>query len=336
MNLNWVYTVISWILLRWHDGFSFLAGQPLLGTNWDWVLAIIFLVITVRAILFPLVIRQIMAQRAVQVLQPRIRALQEQHKGDHRTLQRETMELYRREGANPLMGCLPMLLQIPVFVSLIWILRRLAPTRTANTDLYTWTHEQFHSASLAQLFGAPLSSRFFDPDFARFAALHTSLMDARIVTGVLVLVMAVTTHLTARQMVRRTGWATDHSQLLLQRLTVYGLPLMLLFSGLLLPVGVVIYWVVNNLFSLGQQQWVLRTHPPPALVEPGPARPAVDGARLAPKPGARPAAPKRPGASQQAKQPAASKQAKQPASSRQAKQRATSRQARPRRSRALR
>lgn len=263
--MDWLYTAISWILLRWHDAWSFLEGREFLATNWDWILALIFLVITVRIILFPLFVKQIKSQRAMQALQPHVKELQEKHKGDRETLQKEMMELYRKEKANPLMGCLPIFLQIPVFISLFWILRRLNPDQTINTELYTWTHEEFHSASLAQLFGAPIAARFFDDEFQRFAELDTSIITVRIVTGVLVVLMMITTHLTAKQMILKTGWATDPTQLMMQRLMVYGLPFMLLFSGAFFPMGVVIYWVVQNLFSLGQQQWVLRKYPPPAV-----------------------------------------------------------------------
>jgi YidC/Oxa1 family membrane protein insertase len=331
--LNWLYTAISWILLRWHDAWSFLEDREFLDTNWDWILAIVFLVITVRIILFPLFVKQIKSQRAMQALQPQMKQLQEKHKGDRETLQKEMMELYKREKANPLMGCLPLFLQIPVFISLFWILRRLNPNRTSNTDLYTWTHEQFHSASLAQLFGAPIASRFFDDDFTRFDELGASIINVRIVTGVLVVLMMITTYLTAKQMILKTGWATDPTQLMMQRLMVYGLPFMLLFSGAFFPLGVVLYWVVQNLFSLAQQQWVLRKYPPPPAAKdakagaggtkPGGGRgatgtqqlnrgkagagkggkaskdgqadepPAIDGRKLAPKPGAKPANPKK-------------------------------------------
>lgn len=273
--LDWLYTAISWILLRWHDVWSFLEEPTVLRTNWDWILAIIFLVITVRIILFPLFVKQIKSQRAMQALQPQLKELQEKHKGDREALQKETMELYRKEKANPLMGCLPIFLQIPVFISLFHILRRLDPSRSEAVEagastvdesritLYTWTVDQFQGASLAQLFGAPIASQFFDDRFGRFAELDTNIAATRIVIGVLVVVMMFTTYLTAKQMILKTGWATDSTQLMMQRLMVYGFPLMLLFSGAFFPLGVIIYWVVQNLFSLGQQQWVLRKYPPP-------------------------------------------------------------------------
>ncbi len=101
--------------------------KAVLGTNWSWILAIFFLVVTVRVILFPIFVKQIKSQRAMQALQPKVKELQEKHKGDRETLQKEIMELYRTEKANPLMGCLPMFLQIPVFLGLFHVLKRLDP-----------------------------------------------------------------------------------------------------------------------------------------------------------------------------------------------------------------
>jgi YidC/Oxa1 family membrane protein insertase len=329
VNLNWLYTAVSWIMLRWHDLWSAILGDgTFLGTNWAWILSIIFLVITVRILLFPLFVKQIKTQRAMQALQPKIKELQEKHRGDRETLQRELMELYRREKANPLMGCLPMFLQVPVFISLFWILgRRLDPARVdavnsgfprekSNIELYGWTFDQYASATHATLFDAPIAAVFFQGGwFDRELPPGTSMLAVRLVAGVLTLIMTLTTFLTTRQMMRRTGWSTDPTQLMVQRLMVYGLPAMLLFSGLFFPISVILYWVVNNLFSLGQQQWVLRKYPPPATAmagggangarpagrraqpSPGKAgatdgrggdRPRVDGRLLAPKPGAKP------------------------------------------------
>jgi YidC/Oxa1 family membrane protein insertase len=328
VNLNWLYYAVSWIMLRWHDVFSFLESTTFLGTNWDWVLAIIFLVITVRIILFPLFVKQIKSQRAMQAIQPQMKELQQKHKGDRETLQKEMMELYRKEKANPLMGCLPIFLQVPVFISLFWILgRRMDPNRPrivesgavsledSNIELYTWTFSQYESAANAKLFNAPIAATMFEFGWfaerdmtALYPEMGTSPLNVGIVAGILTIVMVITTFLTTRQMILKTGWATDPQQLMIQRLMVYGLPLMLLFSGAFFPIAVIVYWVTNNLFSLGQQQWVLRKYPPPPTAgaaggpkptggKPGAGktiegkatdRPAVDGKKLAPKPGAKP------------------------------------------------
>jgi len=85
----------------------------------------------------------------------------------------------------------------------------------------------------------------------------------KVVAAILVAMMIITTYLTSRQMILKTGWAEDPQQKLMQRLMLYGIPISLLISGTLFPIGVVIYWVTTNLFSLGQQFWVLRKYPPP-------------------------------------------------------------------------
>lgn len=264
MSLDWIYTAISWILLRWHSLWAAI-GIPdgkVLGTNWSWVLAIIFLVVTLRVILFPVFVRQIKSQRAMQALQPKIKELQNKHKGDRETLQKEMMELYKTEKANPLMGCLPMFLQIPVFLGLFHTLRHLVPGR--NPTLYGWTETQFNSATQAHLFGVPLPAQFGStPD--QLASLHANGTHVKILAAILVLIMMVTTYATSRQMILKTGWAEDPQQKMIQRLMLYGIPLSLLVSGSLFPIGVIIYWVTNNLFTLSQQQWVLRKFPPPPM-----------------------------------------------------------------------
>ena len=134
-------------------------------------------------------------------------------------------------------------------------------------------------------------------------------------------------------MILKTGWAEDPQQKMIQRLMLYGIPLSLLVSGSLFPIGVIIYWVTNNLFTLAQQQWVLRKFPPPPMAgaktgssarpaaapgkstggaknpvqpgrsgglfgrgkaaEPESPNPVVDTKALAPKPGAKPVNPKK-------------------------------------------
>ncbi|HEX6498484.1 MAG TPA: membrane protein insertase YidC [Micromonosporaceae bacterium] len=321
-----IYTAISWVLLRWHALWDLaLPGGAFLATNWEWILAIIFLVITIRALLFPVFVKQIKSQRAMQALAPQIKALQEKHKGDRETLQKEMMELYRKEKANPLMGCLPLFVQAPVFLALFHVLRHLKPTMPPRLQtLYGWTMAQFESASHATLFGAPISAAFRSPA-ADVTALGSSVTNVRIVAAVLVAIMIATTFLTSRQMILKTGWSEDPQQRMVQRLMLYGVPVSLLVSGFAFPIGVVIYWVTTNLFSLGQQFWVLRKFPPPVTAKTGAGKPTtakadsktgagrdrtgakggkgatvtepkpVDGRSLAPRPGAKPVRPKKGG-----------------------------------------
>ena len=323
-SLDWIYYAISWILLAWHSAWDAI-GVPVgavLGTNWAWILAIIFLVVTFRVILFPVFVKQIKSQRAMQALQPKVKELQEKHKGDRETLQKEMMELYRKEKANPLMGCLPMFLQIPVFLGLFHTLRRLSPDNQGKT-LYGWTVDQFNSASNATLFTAPISGKF-GSTAEELSRLGANTGTVKVVAGILVIIMIATTYLTSRQMILKTGWAEDPQQRMVQRLMLYGIPLSLLISGAIFPIGVIIYWVTNNLFTLGQQQWVLRKFPPPPTAKSttaakntggkGPVQPAKTGGLFGrkaaqpaakapaaapkvagPKPGAKPVNPKKGG-----------------------------------------
>jgi YidC/Oxa1 family membrane protein insertase len=320
-----IYSVISWILLMWHHVWAFLlpGDGVFLGTSWEWILSIVFLVLTVRAILFPIFVKQIRSQRAMQTLAPKVKALQNEYKGDKATQQQKLMELYRQEKVNPLMGCLPMFLQIPVFLGLFHVLRHLNPITNGGKTLYGWTAEEFDSASTAKLFGAPIAAAFRTPD-AVVHAMHGSPVTVKIVAVCLTLLMAFTTFMTSRQMILKTGWSQDPQQKMIQRLTMYFIPGSLLVSPFIypFPIGVSIYWVTQNLFALGQQRWVLHKYPPPvvpgqpapvvkpkqpsrisALVRRATGRPelpavataATEARAVAPRPGAKPVTPaKRP------------------------------------------
>jgi len=260
-----IYGVISAILLFWHAVWEKLFGDTVVvGTTWAWVLGIVFLVLTVRVVLFPIFVKQIKSQRAMQALQPKVKALQEKHKGDRETMQKELMQLYREEKANPLMGCLPMFLQVPVFIGLFHVLRHLRPSITSEKSrtLYGWTLTQFDSAAHAKLFGAPIAASF-KSSAQDLVPLGASSTTVKVVAAILIATMIVTTFLSSRQMILKTGWAEDPQQRMVQRLMLFGVPFSLLISGSLFPIGVVIYWVTQNVFSLGQQMWVLRKYPPP-------------------------------------------------------------------------
>jgi YidC/Oxa1 family membrane protein insertase len=296
-----IYTAISWILLKWHWVWDhILPNGNFLGTTWDWVLAIVFLVITIRIILFPIFVKQIRSQRAMQALQPKLKELQAKHKGDQQTLREEMMKLYQTEKVNPLMGCLPLLLQIPVFLGLFHVLKGLNPLQPAARELYGWTGEQWDSAVVARLFNAPIAAHFSSSP-ADLASLGANGVVVKIVAAILVIIMMITTFMTSRQMILKTGWSQDPQQRMIQKLMLYGIPFSLLLSGWYFPIGVVIYWVTQNLFSLGQQFWVLHKYPPPVTAGNIPMRGPKATATAADQPGllariiqAKPAAPKAP------------------------------------------
>ena len=289
--LDPIYYAVSWVMLTWHWIWDKIGVGEWLSTNWDWVLSIVFLVLTVRAVLFPLFVKQIRSQRAMQAIQPQMKALQAKHKGDKETLQKEMMELYRTEKANPLMGCLPLVLQMPIFLGAFHIIRRLDGNGHVGT-LYGWSLDQFHSATTAKLLGVSIGATLKSGGMATVLC---------VIFGV---IMIATTYLTSRQMILKTGWSEDPQQKMIQRLMLYGIPLTMIFSVSLFPLGLILYWTTTNLFSLGQQFWVLKKYPP--LVNGKPVEPKpkkgedlelVEAQRkaLAPKVGAKPTNPKKGG-----------------------------------------
>jgi YidC/Oxa1 family membrane protein insertase len=228
----------------------------------------------------------------MQALQPQIKELQAKHKGDRETLQKEMMELYKREKTNPLMGCLPMFLQIPFFLGLFHVLRTIDPTKAdfkkAMVGEYFWTPGEYDSAAGAKLLGASIVAAFKSPQDL-LDKLNSDSTTVKIVSAVLILTMVATTYITQRQMISRTGPAAEPTQAMIQKFTLYGIPASLLVSGALFPIGVVIYWVTTNLFSMGQQFWVLKHMPPINASGQEVKEISVETARaMAPKPGVKP------------------------------------------------
>ncbi|MGK5684131.1 membrane protein insertase YidC [Actinoplanes sp. URMC 104] len=251
-----VYSGISALLLFWHSAWAALLGeQSGLGTDWAWVLSIVFLVLTVRVALLPLFARQVRSQRALQRLQPELKSLQARHGNDVRALGTAVQDLYRRERVSPYGSLMPLILQAPVFLGLFHVLRHLRPTTTdpATRTLYGWTAAQFHDASHAHLLGAPIAASFST--------------GGALVAALLIAAMVTTTFLTMRLSATR---ADDPLQRTVQRLMTYGVPLSLLVSGVILPVGVLLYWTTQNVFALAQQAWLLRRYPPLTCERPAP------------------------------------------------------------------
>jgi YidC/Oxa1 family membrane protein insertase len=258
-----------------------------------WVLGIVFLVVTIRLILFPLFVKQVKSQRAMQELQPDIAKIRKQYGNDRQGAGQAIMALQKERGVNPLAGCLPILPQIPVFLSLFHVLRRLAP---GAEGLYSWTDELTDEAARAKLFGAPISASFSMSGEKEAAILEiASYTNIRVVAFALIVVMCFTTYFTQKQIMRRSG-PVEGQAATVQKLLLYGMPLSLFVSGFFFPIGVLLYWMTNNLWTLGQQFFILRKMPPPgsdaAKAKAAAEKPAVDPKTLAPKPGAKPVRPK--------------------------------------------
>ncbi len=285
---DWLYTAISWVMARWHDLFSSFL-DPAGGITW--ALSIVFLVVTLRIILFPLFVKQIKSQRAMQELQPDIQKLRKQYGDDRQGLSQAMMALQKERGVNPLAGCLPILPQIPIFFALFHVLRRLRPDAEG---LYSWSNELTDQAARAELFGAPISSQFFmsGDKLALLEIPGVTEGGIRVVAFTLMVIMCATTYITQKQIMKRSG-PVEGQAAMVQKFLLYVMPASLFVSGFFFPIGVLLYWMSNNLWTLGQQYFVLKRMPPPPGSDAAKAlaaaeRAAIDPKALAPKPGAKP------------------------------------------------
>ncbi|MQA33444.1 membrane protein insertase YidC [Modestobacter roseus] len=287
-----MYTAIAWVMKQWHSLFSTFL-DPAGGITW--ALSIVFLVITIRVLLFRLFVKQVKSQRAMQEIQPEIQKLRKQYGADKQGFSQAMMALQKERGVNPLASCLPILPQIPVFISLFHVLRRLAPDKPG---LYSWDNELTDQAARADLFGAPISSSFNMTGAKEQAILGldgVTYGSIRIVAFVLIVVMCTTTFFTQKQIMKRSG-PVEGQAAMIQKLLLYGMPISLFVTGFFFPVGVLLYWFTNNLWTMGQQFYILKKLPPPgspaALAKAAADKPQIDPKALAPKPGAKPVRPK--------------------------------------------
>src|SRR5438270_11633121 len=118
------YEAIAWLVVHIRTVLADVFGSQ---SAWAWALSIVFLTIAMRLVLFPLFVKQIKNQRAMQVLQPKMKELQAKYKNDKEKLNQEMMALWKEHGANPFAGCLPLILQIPVFIALFRVLNSIKP-----------------------------------------------------------------------------------------------------------------------------------------------------------------------------------------------------------------
>jgi YidC/Oxa1 family membrane protein insertase len=245
---------------------SFL--DPASGLAWG--LSIITLTVVVRLVLFPLFVKQIKSQRRMQQIAPMVKDLQKKHKGDRETLNKELMALYKENNANPISGCLPLLLQLPVFFALFHVIRHFGDDREPR---YGLSSQLLEEGGRAQIFGAPISANFRTPAEV-LSSLDANVTTVRVVAAVMVVLMGATTFWTQRQMIARSG-TTDPQQVMVQKFLLYVLPLSFAVSGVIFPIGVLLYWVTTNIWSMGQQAYVIKRMPPPVM--PGKGGTAANG-----------------------------------------------------------
>jgi YidC/Oxa1 family membrane protein insertase len=308
-----LYKAVAAAVVGIHDW----VWKPIFGehSGWGWALSIATLTVAVRLLLFPLFKKQIRSQRKLQELQPKFRELREKYKNDKPKLNEEMMKIQREHG-NPLLGgCGPVVLQIPLFLSLFRVMNGFRPRlqhgvsyRQKDTGIisdcskatakslkacydYVPVHDlsynTVHTIATSKIFGVPLASAFNSPAIV-LQRLDATSGTVKLVAGILILIMSGTTFVTQRQIMGRQPLPEDpqqrQQQQMTQRIFLYLAPGMLLISGLLFPIGVLIYWLTTNLWSVGQQYYMLRAMPPTLM--PGMSMPTPKG-----PPSKRPAGP---------------------------------------------
>src|SRR5215212_9073633 len=225
----------QWILEFWHD---LIDENDNLGGSWG--IAIILMTFTVRLAILPLTFKGVKSMQRLQTLQPKIKEIQARYKDDKQRMNQEVMAFYQREKVNPLGSCLPLLLQIPFFISLFYLLR--SPT-----------------------FKADIAG---NPGFGPIDNLAETVSDP-VLLGVLI-VLYVGTQLAASAV---TAISADPTQ----RRIMFALPFVFVIFIVNFQAGLIVYWITTNVWTIGQQLAVKKLFPKPEPVtrdEKEAARPA--------------------------------------------------------------
>jgi YidC/Oxa1 family membrane protein insertase len=248
-------------------------------------IAIILLTVGIRLVLLPLGIKQIRSMHAMQALQPKMKALQTKYKGNKQKLNEETMKLYREHGVNPLSGCWPMLLQIPVLAALYSVLQYPQhpphlpcdpePTpaeiceepgalrHNIEQQLYVTGQEEGTAFLGMNLLCSSLEAgqqrerndpKAIAPDKEVLHLDCGSGIPIRIPYYVLAALMIGTTFYQQKQMQKASPPGASAQQQTLTRV----MPLLFGVWGILFPAGLVLYWTTSNLWQIGQQHFILR------------------------------------------------------------------------------
>jgi YidC/Oxa1 family membrane protein insertase len=220
---------LGWNALRWLAVFilEFLARAHKVIPNYGWL--IVILSALTKLIFYPLTRSSLRSMAALQKLKPEMDALKEKHKNDSAKLNQATMELYKKHRVNPMGGCLPILVQMPVFIALYNVLANAVELRRAAFLL--WIRDLSAPDTVGHLFGFPIN--------------------------ILPLVMTATTIL------QQKLTPTDPRQAAMG----YMMPVVMLVFFYSFPSGLVIYWTVNNALQIAQQWWIRRHEPVPVPVE---------------------------------------------------------------------
>ena len=246
-----LYIAVTWVIVKIHDLLSPIFGS---SSGVTWSLSIIGLVIIIRIIFIPLFVKQIKSQRALTALQPHMKEIQKKYKDDRQKQSEEMMKLYKEHKTNPLASCFPILAQAPIFFALFTVLNGIGKNPPVSHGVFT--QEDVVNAAQAKFFGAPISETFLSSDITT----------VKIVTIILIAFMSLTTFTTQRQLMTKGMPKMDSSNNMMlqqQKIMLYAFPVIFAITGVNFPIGVLIYWSTTNLWTWGQQFYVIKRNPTP-------------------------------------------------------------------------
>ncbi|MEU6721208.1 membrane protein insertase YidC [Nonomuraea sp. NPDC046802] len=253
--LSWLYEAVAHVIIWIHTGYSMFLDPD---SGLTWALTIITLTICMRILIFPLFLKQMRSSKKMQELAPKVQELRKRYAKDKQRMNQEVMALYQGAGANPLGGCLPVIAQFPIFISMFTVLQNMAN----GHPKYGMTQELVDSARSAHIFGAPLPANFWMSS-AQIESFDAGVVSTKIVLAIFVAISSLTTFLTVRQSVTRSmAQMPDNPMAQQQKILMYISPLFAFFS-LNFPLGLILYWVTTNVWTLGQQHWFYSRHPMP-------------------------------------------------------------------------
>ena len=249
--LDPLYWIVSGVMVVIHKALSPVFGE---ASGVTWSLSIVGLVILIRTLLIPLFVKQIKSQRALTALSPEMKKIQQRYKDDRQKQSEELMKLYKEHKTNPMASCFPILAQAPIFFALFTVLNGIGKNPPQARGVLTT--ELAAQAAKAEFFGAPISQTF----------LGSSNTTVKIVTVLLIALMSLTTFTTQRQLMVKGMPKMDSSNNMMlqqQKIMLYLFPVIFAISGVNFPIGVLIYWSTTNLWTWGQQYYVIKRNPTP-------------------------------------------------------------------------
>jgi YidC/Oxa1 family membrane protein insertase len=252
--------------------------EHVVGGSWGW--AIIGLTVAVRLVLFPLFVRQMKSIVALQRHLPEMRAIQERYKDDRQKQSEELMKFYRENNINPFASCLPLLLQLPVLISLFYMLRTDLKKHICGPQLVSRYNALHHTAVRGV---ANLPNKYIEHTTCAKVAPHTAgflfIPDlTNHATGAVLVVLMVlyATTMVASSLI--SSASADRSQ----RAMAIILPLAFTFIVIGLPAGLIVYWIGTNLWTIGQgiviRKRMPHLSPAKARAEAAPVQAAANGA----------------------------------------------------------